>query len=92
LPVGLFMPTISTFSGMTLRIYYNDHPPPHFHVYHQPDEAKVGIEDFRILDGYLPRQMLRLVRSWAKIHQEELRDNWFFAETHQVLKMIAPLE
>lgn len=86
------MPTVSAFFGITVRRYYNDHPPPHFHVYHQHDEVKVRIEGLRILDGYLPRRVLRLVRSWAKIHQDELRDNWFFAETHQVLKDIAPLE
>jgi hypothetical protein len=26
------MPEISRFFGMVILMYYNDHPPPHFHV------------------------------------------------------------
>ena len=26
------MPEISRFFGITITMYYNDHPPPHFHV------------------------------------------------------------
>ncbi|MGC2525666.1 MAG: DUF4160 domain-containing protein [Stellaceae bacterium] len=86
------MPTVSSFFGITIRIYYNDHPPPHFHVYQQTDEAKIGIEGLRVLDGYLPPRVLRLVRGWAKVHQVDLRENWSLAERHQALKNIAPLE
>jgi hypothetical protein len=26
-------------------MFYNDHPPPHFHVRHGGDRATIGIED-----------------------------------------------
>ncbi len=26
------MPTISTFYGILVQMFWNDHPPPHFHV------------------------------------------------------------
>ena len=26
------MPTISTFYGILIRMFFNDHAPPHFHV------------------------------------------------------------
>lgn len=26
------MPTISTFYGILIRMFFNDHPPPHFHA------------------------------------------------------------
>ncbi len=26
------MPTISTFYGILIQIYWQDHPPPHFHA------------------------------------------------------------
>jgi hypothetical protein len=28
------MPTISQFYGITIRMYFDDHPPPHFHAYY----------------------------------------------------------
>lgn len=54
------MPTISAFFGITIRMYYNDHPPPHFHVYQQRHEAKIEIEHLRPIEGYLPRAVPRL--------------------------------
>jgi hypothetical protein len=29
---GIPMPTISQFYGITIRMYFDDHPPPHFHA------------------------------------------------------------
>jgi len=29
------MPTISTFFGVTIRMFFSDHPPPHFHAAYQ---------------------------------------------------------
>lgn len=26
------MPVVSRFFGIVITMYYNDHPPPHFHV------------------------------------------------------------
>lgn len=33
------MPTISAFYGILARMYYNDHPPPHFHARYSDFEA-----------------------------------------------------
>jgi hypothetical protein len=30
------MPTISAFYGILIRMFYNDHAPPHFHDARQP--------------------------------------------------------
>jgi hypothetical protein len=55
------MPTISTFRGIVIRMYYDDHSPPHFHALYQGDEAKVAIATLEIIDGQLPPRMLRYV-------------------------------
>lgn len=86
------MPTISQFFGISVRMYYDDHPPPHFHVYYGSNAAKVDIFDLEIQDGYLPRRVLQLVQEWAAIHQNDLMENWALAESHQELKKIPPLE
>ena len=55
------MPTISKFFGIAIRMYYDDHAPPHFHAYYQEHEAKIAINSLELVSGYLPRRALPLV-------------------------------
>ncbi len=86
------MPTISTFFGIVIRMYYDDHGPPHFHAYYEEDMALIGVETLEILQGRLPRRAISLVLEWAQEHRSELLDDWRLAEAHEPLKKIAPLE
>jgi hypothetical protein len=86
------MPTISRFFGVTIRMYYDDHAPPHFHAYYGEEGAKVDIETLDILAGSLPRRARALVLEWAAEHREQLRENWLLSENHQPLNPIDPLE
>jgi hypothetical protein len=61
----------SYFFGIYIRMYHDEHPPPHFHVECQGHEAFVAIEDGRILSGRLPTRAAKLVREWAAEHQAE---------------------
>ena len=90
-PVSL-MPTLATFFGIVIRMYYDDHPPPHFHAVYGEHEAKIGIETLELIDGKLPRRALGLVLDWAELHRQELRDNWIRGQEHDSLFPIAPLE
>jgi hypothetical protein len=45
------MPEISRFFGILIRVYFDDHNPPHFHAMYAGDEARVGIEPIAILEG-----------------------------------------
>ncbi len=86
------MPTISQFFGITIRIYYDDHPPPHFHAYYGSNAAKIEVETLRVTEGSLPRRALGLVIEWAGDHRDELLEDWRLAEAHNPLNPIAPLE
>jgi hypothetical protein len=86
------MPTICSFFGIVIRMYYDDHAPPHFHAVYQHGEALVTIETLEVLAGNLPRRALELVFDWAELHQGELRENWKRAEQHAILTEIEPLE
>jgi hypothetical protein len=86
------MPTISQFYGITIRMYFDDHPPPHFHAYYGSDSARIEIETLCVSEGYLRRRPLSLVLEWAVEHRDELRENWRLAEIHSQLKPIAPLD
>jgi hypothetical protein len=68
-----------------------DHPPPHFHAQYAEHEARVELETLRILSGQLPRRALGLVRTWARLHKEELRADWERAVRQEELVPIDPL-
>ncbi len=83
------MPTISILGGIVVSMYYNDHPPPHFHAYYQGHRALVTIEDGAIARGSLPLRVERKVRGWALLRQEELLANWQRAQDDEPLERIA---
>jgi Domain of unknown function (DUF4160) len=45
------MPTISQFYGIAIRMYFDDHPPPHFHAYYGNDAAKIEIDTLQVSEG-----------------------------------------
>jgi hypothetical protein len=55
------MPTISRFFGITIRVYFEDHYPPHFHAYYVEHASAISIETLAILRGSLPRRAYRMV-------------------------------
>jgi hypothetical protein len=86
------MPEISRFLGIIIRMYYDEHSPPHLHGEYAA--AKVFL-DFQgnILPGDLgSRAALRLVREWIDMHAAELMENWELARSGKDLKKIAPLD
>jgi hypothetical protein len=85
------MPTISRFYGIAIRMYFDDHPRPHFHAYSAGEDASISIDTLEILEGGLSRRGLALVLEWASEHRGELRDNWARCEAHQQLREIDPL-
>lgn len=85
------MPTISMFYGIAIRMYYDDHAPPHFHTYYGDQAAIVRIDTLEMSEGSLPRRALSMVLEWAQVHRAELVENWEAARQHEPLKPIAPL-
>ena len=86
------MPEISRFFGIVIAMFYNDHPPPHFHARYGGHKALVSIESLTLLRGSLPPRALGLVVEWATKHRAELWENWELARDEESLTKIAPLE
>lgn len=74
------MPTISWFYGISIRMFLNDHPPPHFHAYYESSVAQVSIETGAIMVGRLPPRVRRFVERWRRLYIVELREVWARAE------------
>ena len=86
------MPELSRFFGIIIRMYFDDHPPPHFHAVYGKHEAQIGIEPITVLRGRLPRRAESMVIEWAALHQQELTINWQRLHNDQPAQKIAPLE
>jgi hypothetical protein len=85
------VPEISRFFGISIRMNYREHGPPHFHAWYGSDEITVEIADGRTR-GQMPDRAARLVLEWWKLHREELFDNWERARQQQPLHSIEPLK
>ena len=85
------MPEISRFFGIVIRMYYNDHAPPHFHAEYGSHEAQVRIDPLGMLQGYLPPRALALVMEWAALHRDELLADWELARQSAQLNRIEGL-
>lgn len=86
------MPEISRFFGIIIRMYFDDHPPPHFHAIYGKHEVEVGINPIGVLQGGLPRRAQSMVIEWAALHQQELMQNWNRLHNDQPAEKIKPLE
>lgn len=86
------MPYISRFFGIVIRIFFNDHAPPHFHAEYGEEEAVYEIETLEIQRGQLPRRAHALVIEWATLHRVELLSDWDKARLQVPLDPIEPLD
>ena len=85
------MPTISTFYGILIQMFWKDHAPPHFHALYAEDEALIDIRTLDVIEGQLTRRALALVLEWAQEHRAELLENWELCANNQPPKKIRPL-
>ena len=86
------MPTVSMFYGIMIKMFFEEHNPPHFHVEYSEYKAIVNIKDLKVVKGKLPRRAESLVLDWAEIHQNELLNDWNLCQNEQLPKPIKPLE
>lgn len=86
------MPTISRFYGILIRMYHNDHAPPHFHAEYAEYEAVYEIDTLEVLRGGLPRRAHALVLEWVTLHRAELQENWNKARAGVPLESVEPLD
>jgi hypothetical protein len=85
------MPRISRFYGVLIRMYYSDHPPPHFHAAYAGRAAKIEIGTGALIAGSLPPRALALVREWEALRRAELLANWDRAARMSPILPVAPL-
>lgn len=86
------MLTISSFYGILIQMFWDDHAPEHFHVVYAEYKALIAIKTFGVIKGALPHRALVLVLEWASEHREELLEDWELCKQKQTPKKISPLQ
>jgi hypothetical protein len=86
------VPEISRFFGIVIKMFFDDHNPPHFHAEYAGRLALIDIRTLAAFSGRLPPRAMGLVIEWATLHQQELLADWERAQTQQDLRPIAPLD
>jgi len=86
------MPEISRFFGIVIKMFFDDHNPPHFHAEYSGNVALIDIRTLSTFAGRLSPRVMGLVIEWATLHQQELLVDWERAQARQELLKIAPLE
>ena len=82
------MPVLSIFFGIVVRMWHDDHAPPHIHVEYQGFEALILISNGLVHKGRLPQRAASIVRDWCLRHQQELLSNWEKAQRFEPLERI----
>ena len=85
------MPTLSSFYGIIISMWFDDHNPPHIHAEYGEYEAQFDL-DGNIIKGEFPPKKTKMVEVWIDIHAEELNANWTLAKSNRNTFPIAPLK
>lgn len=85
------MPEICRFYGIVIKMYFDDHNPPHFHAEYSGHEALINLNTLAVFSGQLPTRAHALITEWATLHQKELLADWQNAKNLEPLEKIEPL-
>lgn len=76
------VPTIASFDGLVVKMFFSDHPPPHVHVYtgrvgrRGVQSARISIETGEVIAGQLASAKVASVRNWCERHRSSLYADW----------------
>lgn len=70
------MPTLQRFGAASIRMYADDHNPPHFHIVGPDFQVLVRISDLTVVAGEASPNQITDALHWAKNNQEMLALKW----------------
>ena len=86
------MPEICRFFGIIIRMFFDEHDPPHFHAEHQGSKAVFDFNGNIIRGALNSRTATRLVREWIDLRMDDLKEDWSLARAGKEIKKIRPLD
>lgn len=86
------MPTLCSFYGIMIQMFWGDHTPPHFHALYAEYEVQINIQTLAVIRGKMPKRALALVLEWASDNRKALLEDWKLCEKRKPLKKLPPLK
>jgi hypothetical protein len=70
------MPALQRFGSVSVRMYADDHRPPHFHIVAPDFQVLVRISDMSIIAGAARPAQIAEVLAWARANRDTLALKW----------------
>jgi hypothetical protein len=70
------MPTLQRFGSASVRMYADDHHPPHFHIVGPDFQVLVRISDLALIEGEARTSQIAEAMEWARANRESLAVKW----------------
>jgi hypothetical protein len=70
------MPVLQRFGSISVRMYADDHRPPHIHIVSPDFQVLVRISDWSVIAGEARPAHIAEALAWAQSHQEALALRW----------------
>jgi len=70
------MPIIAIVDGVEIKVFWNDHNPPHIHAVLAEHNCCISIVTGAIMSGTLPKAKFRKVVRWLEDNQTEAMYAW----------------
>lgn len=86
------MPEICRFFGIIIRMFFEEHDPPHLHAEYHGSKAVFDFNGNTLKGTLNSRTATKLVREWIDLHVEELEEDWNLARAGKEMKKIEPLD
>jgi len=86
------VPEISRFFGIIIRMFFDDHAPPHLHAVYGGSQAVVTLQPITVVESSLPPRALSMVLEWTALWQRELLANWERLHSAQPPISVPPLK
>jgi len=86
------LPVISQFFGIIIRMYYDEHNPPHIHVEYRGMKALFDFYGNIIHGNLCSKTATKLTREWIDLHVKDLENNWALSKDGEQIKPIQPLD
>lgn len=70
------MPTLQRFGAVTVRMYADDHAPPHFHIVGPDFQVLVRITDLTVIAGEARQAQIAEALQWSEANRGMLALKW----------------
>ena len=72
----IFIPVISRFYGIVIKMYFSKHPPPHFHALYGEYNGVFDLNTLEMIEGDMPNRAIKMIKEWAKKYKSDLVNIW----------------